>query len=48
MAKEELVTTWEVQKRYINMKCRLWRFAIGDKCLVLLLTMSNKLLVQWK
>ena len=37
----------EVQKGYYDPKCRLRRFAVGDKCLVLLPTVSNKLLAQW-
>ena len=48
MAKEELVKAREVQKGYYDRKCRLRKFAAGDKCLVLLPTVSNKLLAQWK
>ena len=48
VTKEEIVKTREVQKGYYDRKCRLRRFAVGNKCLVLLPIVSNKLLAQWK
>ena len=48
MAREELVKARAVQKGYYDRRCRLRKFAVGDKCLVLLPTASNKLLATWK
>ena len=48
LAKEELLKARDVQKAYYDRKCKLRKFSVGDKCLVLLPTASNKLLAQWK
>ena len=48
LAKEELLKAREVQKGYYDRKCKLRRLSVGDRCLVLLPTATNKLLAQWK
>lgn len=48
LAREELVKAREVQKAYYDKKTKLRKFSGGDECLVLLPTVSNKLLAQWK
>ena len=48
LAKEELLKARAVQKGYYDRKSKLRRFSVGARCLVLLPTVSNKLLAQWK
>ena len=48
LAQEELIKAREVQKAYYDRKAKLRKFSVGDKCLVLLPTVTNKLLAQWK
>ena len=48
LARQELVKARAVQKAYYDKKSKLRVFSAGDKCLVLLPTVSNKLLAQWK
>ena len=48
LAKEHLESSQARQKKYFGKKTKARRFSPGDKVLVLLLTDTNKLLVQWK
>jgi len=48
LAQEELIRAQEKNKKYFNKKAKLRELESGQKVLVLLPTVSNKLLLQWK
>ena len=47
IAKEELLKAQALDRRYYNAKAKARTFQLGDKCLILLPTSTNKLLAQW-
>ena len=48
LAKENLATSQQRQKRWYDQKAKKTSFEVGDKVLVLLPTYTSKLLAQWQ
>lgn len=48
LAREKLGKAKELQKMYFDRKAKDRKFSVGDKVLLLLPTIKNKLLLQWK